>query len=81
MYRLGYQVSKKAFIGIDLMVPAGIRLDLADGTFCLPDKVRTQLEGRRPQYGEKIQQIAADEKYLAILVGNSVDANVGRGPL
>ena len=62
------------------MVPTGISLVLADGTVCLPDDVRIQLEGRSPQYGAKIQRIAADEMYLTIPVDNSVEVNVGRGP-
>ncbi|EGZ24685.1 hypothetical protein PHYSODRAFT_424253, partial [Phytophthora sojae] len=44
-------------IGMDFMVPAGIRLDLADGTICLPDEVRIQLAGRRPLYGDKVEQV------------------------
>ncbi|KAG3209397.1 hypothetical protein PC129_g19586 [Phytophthora cactorum] len=43
-----------AILGMDGMVPAGIRLDLADGTLCLPDEVRIQLTGRRPLYGEHV---------------------------
>ncbi|POM69835.1 LOW QUALITY PROTEIN: Hypothetical protein PHPALM_13843 [Phytophthora palmivora] len=42
-------------LGLDFMVPAGIRLDLADGTICLPDEVRLQMAGRRPLYGDKIE--------------------------
>ncbi|GMF56553.1 unnamed protein product [Phytophthora fragariaefolia] len=38
------------------MVPAGIRLDLADGTICLPDEVRIQLAGPRSLYGDKVEQ-------------------------
>ena len=48
---VGDQVGQEAIIGIDFMVPAGIRLDLADETVCLPEKVKFQLEGRRPPYG------------------------------
>ncbi|GMF59293.1 unnamed protein product [Phytophthora fragariaefolia] len=44
-------------LGMDFMVPAGIRLDLADGTICLPDEVRIQLAGRRPLYGDKVEQV------------------------
>ncbi|POM70456.1 Hypothetical protein PHPALM_13104 [Phytophthora palmivora] len=40
---------------MDFMVPAGICLDLADGTICLPDEVRLQMAGRRPLYGDKIE--------------------------
>ncbi|GMF15143.1 unnamed protein product [Phytophthora fragariaefolia] len=43
-------------LGMDFMVPPGIRLDLADGTICLPDEVRIQLAGRRPLYGDKVEQ-------------------------
>ena len=63
------------------MVPAGIRLDLVDRTVFLPDEVRIQLEGRSTPYGAKTHRIAADEKYLAIPVGNYVEVIVGRGPL
>uniref|UniRef100_A0AAV1UQN1 Uncharacterized protein n=1 Tax=Peronospora matthiolae TaxID=2874970 RepID=A0AAV1UQN1_9STRA len=78
---VGDQVGQKPTLGMNFMVPAGIRLDLADGTVCLPDEVRIKLEGRRSPYGMKIQLIDADEKYLAIPVGDSVEVSVGRGPL
>ncbi|ETI35083.1 hypothetical protein F443_18516 [Phytophthora nicotianae P1569] len=48
-------------LGMDFMVPAGIRLDLADGTYCLPDEVRIHMYGRRPPYGEKIDKIEVRE--------------------
>ena len=32
-------------VDMALMVPAGIRLDLADGKLCLPGEVRTGLAG------------------------------------
>ncbi|POM57577.1 Hypothetical protein PHPALM_37889 [Phytophthora palmivora] len=44
-------------LGMDFMVPAGIRLDLADGTICLPDEVRLQMAGRRPLYGDKVEHV------------------------
>ena len=47
---VGDQVGQEAMLGMDFMVPAGIRLDLADGTLCLPDEVRIHLAGRRPPY-------------------------------
>uniref|UniRef100_A0AAV1T0U1 Peptidase A2 domain-containing protein n=1 Tax=Peronospora matthiolae TaxID=2874970 RepID=A0AAV1T0U1_9STRA len=75
---VGNQVGKEAILGMDFMIPAGIRLDLADGTVCLPDEVRIQMDGTRSPYGAKIQRIAADEKYLAIPVGDSGEINVGR---
>ncbi|KAG3076426.1 hypothetical protein PI125_g21511 [Phytophthora idaei] len=37
-----------AILGMDFMVPAGVPLDLADGTMCFPDEMRIQLSGRRP---------------------------------
>ena len=40
---VGDQVGQDAILGMDFMVPAGIRLDLADGTLCLPDIVNILL--------------------------------------
>ncbi|CAI5709087.1 unnamed protein product [Peronospora effusa] len=34
---VGHMVGQDAILRMDFMVPAGIRLDLADGTLCLPD--------------------------------------------
>ena len=42
------QVGQKAILGMDSMLPAVIRLDLADGTLVLPDEVKIHLAGRRP---------------------------------
>ncbi|POM72433.1 Hypothetical protein PHPALM_10847, partial [Phytophthora palmivora] len=50
-------------LGMDFMVPAGIRLDLADGTICLPDEVRLQMAGRRPLYGDKIEHVCWKDHY------------------
>ena len=33
----GDHVGQEAILGINIMVPAGIRLNLEDGTLCLPD--------------------------------------------
>ena len=74
-------MGQESILVMDFMVPDEIRLDLADRTVCLPDEVRIQLEVRIPPYGANIHRIAADEKYLAILVDNAVEVNVGRGPL
>ncbi|OWY94247.1 Eukaryotic/viral aspartic protease [Phytophthora megakarya] len=38
---------QQAILGMDFMVPAGIRLDLAHGSISLPDEVQIQLSGRR----------------------------------
>lgn len=40
-----------AILGTDVMTPAGVRFDLADGSACLPDEVRLRFEGRRALYG------------------------------
>ncbi|ETI39608.1 hypothetical protein F443_14810 [Phytophthora nicotianae P1569] len=37
---VGEMTGQDAILGMDFMVPAGIRLDLADGTLCLPDEIR-----------------------------------------
>ena len=56
---VGDQAGEEAILSMDFMVPAGVRLDLADGALCLPEKVRIHLAGRRPAYGSKIQRITA----------------------
>ncbi|POM61205.1 reverse transcriptase, partial [Phytophthora palmivora] len=48
---------------MDFMVPAGIRLDLADETICLPDEVRLQMAGRRPLYGDKVEHVCWNDHY------------------
>ncbi|KAE9055118.1 hypothetical protein PF007_g32417 [Phytophthora fragariae] len=67
---VGTLSGQDAILGMDFMVPAGIRLDLAEGTLCLPDEVRIQLSGRRPLYNGKVIPISVDRS-LAILVGRS----------
>ena len=44
---VGAMVGQDAILGMDFMVPAGIRLDMAEGTVCLPDEIRIQLAGRK----------------------------------
>ncbi|KAE9092095.1 hypothetical protein PF010_g17935 [Phytophthora fragariae] len=63
---------------MDFMVPAGIRLDLAEGTLCLPDEVRIQLSGRRPLYIGKVIPTSVDRS-LAILVGRSEEIPIRSG--
>ena len=46
----GYQVGEEAILSMAFMVPTGMRLDLADGTLCLPDTVHIILAGQRPPY-------------------------------
>ncbi|EGZ04455.1 hypothetical protein PHYSODRAFT_343257 [Phytophthora sojae] len=62
----------QAILGMDYMMPAGIRLDLADGTLCLPDEVRIQLSGRRPLYSDKAQSVKLD-RYLQLGIGESAE--------
>ncbi|GMF49729.1 unnamed protein product [Phytophthora fragariaefolia] len=63
-------------LGMDFMVPAGIRLDLADGSLCLPDEIRIQLSGRRQLYNDKAQLVKLDQ-HLQLGVGESADLPVG----
>ncbi|POM65604.1 LOW QUALITY PROTEIN: Reverse transcriptase [Phytophthora palmivora] len=52
--------NKKATLLFD---SAGIRLDLADGTICLPDEVRLQIAGRCPLYGDKVEHVCRKDHY------------------
>ncbi|KAE8985338.1 hypothetical protein PR001_g16862 [Phytophthora rubi] len=63
---------QEAILGMDFMVPAGIRLDLADGSLCLPDEVRIQLSGRRQLYNDKARVVRLDQ-HLEIDVGDSME--------
>ena len=65
---------------MDFMVPAGIRLDLADGKLCLPDEVRIGLAGRKPLYRTTIQTINLNDQYVVIPVGKSTEVRVGVAP-
>ena len=77
---VGDQVGQEAILGMDFMVPAGIRLDLADGTLCLPDEVRIHLSGRRPAYGSNMRPIMTDDQCGTIPVGGSADVRIGLSP-
>ncbi|OWY97639.1 LOW QUALITY PROTEIN: hypothetical protein PHMEG_00031784, partial [Phytophthora megakarya] len=59
---------QNAILGMDFMVPAGVRMDLADGSMRLPDEVGIPLNGRKGLYGEKIGDV---ERSLRIPVGRS----------
>ncbi|KAG6590990.1 Eukaryotic/viral aspartic protease, active site [Phytophthora cinnamomi] len=63
---------QEAILGMDFMVPAGIRLDLADGSLCLPDEVRIQLSGRRQLYNDKARLVRLDQ-HLQLGAGESVE--------
>ena len=68
---VGDQVGQEVILGMDIMVPAGIRLDLADGTLVLPDEVRIHLARRRPLYGSSMQPIVVPEQHLVLPVGRT----------
>ena len=66
---VGDQPGQEAILGMDFMVPAGIRLDLPDGTLCLPDEVRIGLAGRIPPYRSKISAVNLNDRYVSIPAG------------
>ncbi|CAH0475315.1 unnamed protein product [Peronospora belbahrii] len=66
--RVGPMVGQNAISGMKFMVPAGIRLDLADGTLCLPDDVRVQLAGRRALYDNRVSDMKLG-RYVQIPAG------------
>ncbi|OWZ10885.1 hypothetical protein PHMEG_00016176, partial [Phytophthora megakarya] len=59
-YLGGDLTGQQAILGMDFMVPAGIRLDLAHGSINLPDEVRIQLSGRRQLYSDKAKIVNVD---------------------
>ncbi|KAE8882198.1 hypothetical protein PF003_g33739 [Phytophthora fragariae] len=40
-------------LGMEFMVPAGVRVDAGDGSICLPDEVRIRMLGRRQLFSAK----------------------------
>ncbi|EGZ23216.1 Eukaryotic/viral aspartic protease, active site [Phytophthora sojae] len=54
---VGDLVGQHAILGMNFMVPAGVRIDTADGTACLPDEVHIQMIGRRPLYGARTHPV------------------------
>ncbi|OWY92090.1 hypothetical protein PHMEG_00039049, partial [Phytophthora megakarya] len=60
---------------MDFMVPAGVRMDLADGSMRLPDEVGIPLNGRKRLYGEKVRSVIL-ERSLRIPVGQSEETDV-----
>uniref|UniRef100_A0AAV1TZM0 Uncharacterized protein n=1 Tax=Peronospora matthiolae TaxID=2874970 RepID=A0AAV1TZM0_9STRA len=76
---VGDLAGQEAILGMDFMVPAGVRLDLADGALCLPEEIRIHLSGRRPAYGSKIQHVKSKEQHVVIPVGESREVKIGIG--
>ena len=66
---VGNQAGQEAILGMDFMVPAGIRLDLVDWTLCLPNEVRICLAGRRPSYKYNISAVIFNDQHISIPVG------------
>ncbi|KAG3207289.1 hypothetical protein PC129_g21499 [Phytophthora cactorum] len=75
----GDLAGQDAILGMDFMVPAGVRLDLADEIMCFPDEMRIQLSGRRPLYGEKMR-IWTDREKLWVIRGERWVPIVVRDP-
>ncbi|OWY91618.1 hypothetical protein PHMEG_00039723 [Phytophthora megakarya] len=69
---VGDLTGQQAILGVDFMVPAGIRLDLAQGSISLPDEVRIQLSGKRQLYSEKAKIVNVGQ-YLRIQAGKLVE--------
>ncbi|KAG3110128.1 hypothetical protein PI125_g10303 [Phytophthora idaei] len=63
---------QEAILGMDFMVPAGIRLDLADGTMNFPDEMKIQLSGHRSLYNEKVGIVKTKEA-TQIEIGESCE--------
>ncbi|GMF31668.1 unnamed protein product [Phytophthora fragariaefolia] len=66
---------QESILGMDFVVPAGIRLDLADGSLFLPDEIRIQLSGHRQLYNNKVQLVKLDQ-HLKLGVGESAELRV-----
>ncbi|OWY91474.1 LOW QUALITY PROTEIN: hypothetical protein PHMEG_00039936 [Phytophthora megakarya] len=67
---VGDLTGQQAILGMDFMVPAGIRLDLAHGSISLPDEVQIQLSGRRQLDKAKIVNVG---QYLRIQAEETVE--------
>ena len=74
---IGDQVCQEAILGMDFMVPLGIRLDLADRMLCFPDEVRISLAGRRPSYRSTIQAVNITDQHVVIPVSGSTEVRIG----
>ena len=69
---VGLMVGQDAILGMDFIVPAVIRLDLADETLCLPNEVRIQLSGQRSVYDNRVSDVKLG-LYARILAGGCVE--------
>ncbi|CAI5701135.1 unnamed protein product [Peronospora effusa] len=74
---IGPMVGQDAILGMEFMVPAGIRLDLADGTLCIPDEVRVELTGRKTLYNTRVSDVKLG-RYVQISVGGCTEVPLKR---
>ncbi|POM71056.1 Hypothetical protein PHPALM_12428 [Phytophthora palmivora] len=68
---VGALSDQEAILGMDFMVPAGIRLDLADGSLCLPDELRIQLSRRRQLFSANSRRLELGQDF-EVAVGGSI---------
>jgi hypothetical protein len=62
----------QAILGMDFTVPAGIRLDLGDGSLCMPDEVRVMLHGRCQIFSDKARPVYVGE-YIIVGIAASLE--------
>ena len=74
---VGDRLDKEAILGMDFMVPERIHLNLADGTLCLPDRVRIDLAGWRPPYRLNISAINFNDYYVSYPAGELTEIRIG----
>ena len=65
---------------MEYMVPASIRLNLANGTLFLLDEVRIGLSGRVPPYRSNISAINLNDQHIGIPAGESMEVRIGISP-
>ncbi|POM58039.1 LOW QUALITY PROTEIN: Reverse transcriptase [Phytophthora palmivora] len=69
---VGALSGQESILSMDFMVPAGIRLDLADRSLCLLDEVRIQLAGRRQLFSANPRRLELGQDF-EVAVGGSID--------
>ncbi|OWY98545.1 hypothetical protein PHMEG_00030667 [Phytophthora megakarya] len=72
---IGDLSGQNVILAMDFVVPAGVRMDLADGSMRLPDEVGIPLNGRKRLYGEKVRSVIL-ERSLRIPVGHAEETDV-----
>ncbi|OWY99656.1 LOW QUALITY PROTEIN: hypothetical protein PHMEG_00029311 [Phytophthora megakarya] len=66
---------QNAILGMDFMVPAGVRMELAVGSMRLHDEVGIPFNGRKRLYGENVRSVIL-ERSLRIPVGHAEETDV-----